>query len=255
MGEEFAGQWAILPAMVRYDRSLPANAKLVYAEIAAKANTKGYCYAHNRYFAELFQLKEDTISSLINKLARAGYIFIDLDAGRGNNDKRRIYLTGKPYDFTGKMSDKGIGFKTDTGKMSGAVSDLKPGPLENNNLKLNTPYIPPEGGAPPPPKPKKPRKAPADWEPEIFERFWKAYPRGEGKQAAKRAWNKLKPDADLRRRMAKALQLQLDTPDWNGGIFPHASTWLNGRRWEDEVREAARVSAAERQNGVYERWS
>ena len=35
---EFTGQWAILPARVRYDRSLPANAKLIYAEIAAKIN-------------------------------------------------------------------------------------------------------------------------------------------------------------------------------------------------------------------------
>ena len=113
------GQWAILPAAVRYDKHLPANAKLIYAEIAAKINEEGYCFASNSYFAERFGLKEDTVSGLVRRLADAEYISIDLDSSRQNRDKRRVYLTGKPYDFTG-----GIGKKSDTGKKSGTVSDL-----------------------------------------------------------------------------------------------------------------------------------
>ena len=237
------GQWAILPAMVRYDPHLPPNAKLIYAEIAAKINEEGYCFAHNRYFAERFKLKEDTVSSLIKRLADNEYIKLDLDTSRGNMDKRRIYLTGKPYDFTGKISEEGIGFKSGTGKISEGVSDLNPGLIENSNLKLNTPYSPPEGDGTPKPK-KKGRRADykerPDFEPDIFDDFWKAYPRGENKQAAIRAWDKLKPDAELRHAMALGLKRQLKSPDWQQGFgIPHASTWINGRRWEDDLNKAA----------------
>ena len=71
------GQWAILPAAVRYDRKLPANAKLIYAEIAAKINEEGYCFASNRFFAERLGIKEDTVSGLVRRLADAEYIVID----------------------------------------------------------------------------------------------------------------------------------------------------------------------------------
>lgn len=256
--ENSGGQWAILPAMVRYDPHLPPNAKLIYAEIAAKINEEGYCFAHNRYFAERFKLKEDTVSSLIKRLADNEYIKLDLDTSRGNMDKRRIYLTSKPYDFTGKISEGGIGFKSGTGKISEGVSDLNPVPLENNNLKLNNPYNPPAGeGTPPKKKKRKPEhKDRPDFEPDIFDSFWSAYPRGENKQAAIRAWDKLKPDAELRHAMAVGLKRQLQSPDWQQGFgIPHASTWINGRRWEDELGKAVPnyPEIPERQGG-YEQW-
>ena len=72
----FTGQWAILPARVRYDRTLPANAKLIYAEIAAKINEEGYCFCYNQYFADRFGLKPDTVSSLVKRLEDADYIQI-----------------------------------------------------------------------------------------------------------------------------------------------------------------------------------
>ena len=215
------GQWAILPAMVRYDPKLPANAKLIYAEIAAKINEEGYCFASNRYFAERFKLKEDTVSGLVRRLADAEYISVDLDTGRQNRDKRRIYLTGKPYDF------QGIGFKSDTGKISGTVSDLNPGPIENNNIK-NTPPKPPKGG--------KREKTVAAWEPEMFDRFWALYPRHEAKKDARDAWDSLKPDRDLMFTMGAALKQQLKSDDWKRGIgIPYAVRWIKKRRWEDEV--------------------
>ena len=66
------------------------------------------------------------------------------------------------------------------------------------------------------------------------------YPRGENRQRAVKAWDKLKPDDAMIDTMARALVRQKASPDWQRGIgIPHASTWLNGRRWEDEIgREA-----------------
>lgn len=71
-----------------------------------------------------------------------------------------------------------------------------------------------------------------------FERFWKLYPRKVGKDKAEKAWAKLKVDTALFNRMGTALAAWSKSPDWtkDGGQFiPHAATWLNGKRWEDEL--------------------
>lgn len=240
---EFTGQWAILPAMVRYDKSLPANAKLIYAEIAAKINESGWCFCQNKYFAERLGIKPDTVSSLVKRLEAAEYISIDVDPTRINADRRRIYLTSKPYQFG---EPGGIGFKSGTGKKSDTVSDLNPIPIENNNLKYNPPIAPQgaeraaDGDDKPKPKPKRKRAAKAvpDWEPEMFERFWALYPRGEDRQGAVREWDKLAPDRELMQTMSAALRRQMESEDWRRGIgIPYACRWISKRRWEDEKRE------------------
>ena len=45
MRENGPGYWAVIPAEVRYDDALPANAKLLYGEISSLCDQKGYCYA------------------------------------------------------------------------------------------------------------------------------------------------------------------------------------------------------------------
>lgn len=55
-GERRPGYWAVLPAKVRYDKTLRPNAKLLYAEITALADARGYCWATNGYLAELFEI-------------------------------------------------------------------------------------------------------------------------------------------------------------------------------------------------------
>lgn len=70
-----------------------------------------------------------------------------------------------------------------------------------------------------------------------FAEFWAEYPRKEGKSAAAKAFARLKAGDTLRATMIEALRAQKQAPQWlaDGGRFiPHAATWLNGRRWEDE---------------------
>ena len=74
-----------------------------------------------------------------------------------------------------------------------------------------------------------------------FERFYKLYPRKQNPQAAKQAWKKLAPSADLQEQILTALAKQATSIDWlkSGGQFiPHPASWLNGRRWEDELPAA-----------------
>ena len=66
------GYWAVIPATVRYDPALPPNAKLLYGEITALSNAKGYCYAQNRYFSALFGLSDRSVCRLLAALAKGG---------------------------------------------------------------------------------------------------------------------------------------------------------------------------------------
>ena len=72
----------------------------------------------------------------------------------------------------------------------------------------------------------------------FFSDFWKKYPKKVNKQKAVAAWHKIKGDPDLAAKIMAAVDLQKQTRDWKkeGGRFiPHASSWLNGRRWEDDL--------------------
>ena len=71
-----------------------------------------------------------------------------------------------------------------------------------------------------------------------FEVFWSAYPKKRAKAAAMRAYQKIRPDAALLATLLAAIERQKASRDWqkeDGQFIPHATTWLNGQRWEDEV--------------------
>lgn len=71
---------------------------------------------------------------------------------------------------------------------------------------------------------------------EAFETFWKAYPRKAGnKSKAFDAFRKADVSLDT---MLSAIERQKRSAQWSkdGGAFiPHPATWLNGKRWNDEL--------------------
>ena len=72
-----------------------------------------------------------------------------------------------------------------------------------------------------------------------FEKFWSVYPRHEGKQDARKAFDKLKVDDALLETMVNAILKQKQSEQWSEPRYiPHPSTWLNGHRWEDEPTRA-----------------
>ena len=71
----------------------------------------------------------------------------------------------------------------------------------------------------------------------LFERFWKCYPNKVGKDAAKKSFDKRKPDDELLGQMMAALENQKASDKWtkdNGQYIPNPATWLNQGRWKDE---------------------
>lgn len=78
-----------------------------------------------------------------------------------------------------------------------------------------------------------------------FGTFWQAYPRKDGRQAALKAWLKAAPDIDMQRTIAADIERRSRSSQWlkDGGQFiPMASTYINGRRWEDGFVERPRLS-------------
>lgn len=78
-------------------------------------------------------------------------------------------------------------------------------------------------------------------EPPGFAEFWQEYPNHAAKANAVKAWVKV-PIA-THPEIMMAVELQKRSPAWlkDGGQYvPHAATWLNGKRWEDQVAEPGR---------------
>ena len=95
---------------------------------------------------------------------------------------------------------------------------------ENKKLKTITPHTPRGGKS-------------ADTS-ELFNEFWTAYPRKVGRQNALKAWEKLKPDKETFSVIMSGLEKQKKCGDWHRGgeqFIPHPATWINGKRWEDEI--------------------
>lgn len=230
MENDKPGYWAVIPAKVRYDETLRPNAKLLYAEITALANAEGYCWASNERIADWYGISPKTVGSLIRQLAQHGYVTVELLHDATNAITGRRIWIDRPEDNAPPLLKN-----EDTPLKNEDTPVLKNGE-DNNTRANNNPPKAPQGG----PRVKKPKKKgrkkeklACDWEPEIFERFWNAYPRGEGKAAARWAWDELKPDRKLMMEMSDALTRQKKTEEWRRGVgVPWAVRWLTERRWE-----------------------
>ena len=85
--------YSILPANIRYDNRLTANAKLLYCEITSLANAKGFAFAHNDYFASLFGVSDKSISRWLKQLEDLGYIKIEYILN--DLSQRKIFIETK----------------------------------------------------------------------------------------------------------------------------------------------------------------
>lgn len=186
-------------------QSLPENWTYTISGLAAKAGTG-----------------KDQIRAALRELERVGYLIKD-----------------QAHDPSGKFTGN-VFILQDEAPLSEKPSTEKPSTvfptLQNidiQSMDIHTPPISPPGGK----HRKRELKETADWKPERFEAFWKFYRinvRCEDRQAAIRAWDKLKPDNALIARIGRALEKQIASESWQAGIGkPYASTYLNRRRWED----------------------
>ena len=73
-----------------------------------------------------------------------------------------------------------------------------------------------------------------------FAEFWAIYPRKAGKGEAEKSYSKINPSMELHKKILKAVQVACTSRQWrrdNGQFIPYPATWLNQRRWEDEIQD------------------
>lgn len=240
------GYYAIIPADVRYDPDLRPNAKLLYGELTSLCNQKGYCWATNDHFSELYGLSVGTISRLISQLESKGYIRCEMVA-TDKGSERRIYA--------------GVFLV-----QQGGVDEKRKTPLDENdkggldeivkqNNKINNTKEPPKApqGAASEKKEKRQRrqKSVPSWRPEKFEGFWNAYPRDEARIKAVEQWDRLSQDKELMDRyggdeeallleIARGLKRHLESREWQENVgIPYAFRWLRDRRWTEKTKRPA----------------
>ena len=90
--EDKKSYYAIIPANIRYDKNLRDKAKLLYGEITALCNEKGYCWATNEYFANLYGVSKTTVSTLISELIENNYIYSEIIYKEGSKEILNRYL-------------------------------------------------------------------------------------------------------------------------------------------------------------------
>ncbi len=73
---------------------------------------------------------------------------------------------------------------------------------------------------------------------EHFDRFWVEYPRKVARKKCLGIWRSLKLTTEQAERVIGAVRCYTRTDQWqkdDGRFIPHPSTFLNQRRWEDEI--------------------
>lgn len=111
--------YAVIPGDVRYAQ-IPGNVKLLYGEISALCNERGYCWASNQYFAELYEVHKDTISKWVKILTDHGFIRYEVV----NKNERKIWLSHAPS------------VEGDSTKEQGGVAPKSKG--DSTNVRHNT---------------------------------------------------------------------------------------------------------------------
>ncbi len=202
--------FAILTADVRYDKTLKPLARLLYAEITALCNKEGYCWAGNQYFADLYEVDKNTVSGWIGQLKTRGYITVQLEYKEGTKQILNRYI---------RINGEGIHKIIDTSlqKDGYPINEIIEVNKTINNTFNNTVN-----------------------NKDYFSQFWDFYPRKAGKEAARKAWEKLQPNEELMTLIANNIKERIDKGEWrkdNKSYILHASTFLNQKRWEDEVLE------------------
>ena len=231
--------YAIIPANVRYDKTLTPNAKLLYGEITALCNEKGFCWASNEYFSELYGVSKTSISKWISSLIERGYLQSEIIYKEGSKEILNRYLRIVKDPIEEKLN-------TYLTKVKDPIEEKLNTPIEeklkdnntyiNNTMNNTYEYTYMSDGV----EKAEPVK---DYE-EKFNIFYKAYPKKVAKTKVLSWFRSNKPKDDLFELMMKKLEVFKKSYNWNkdnGQYIPNPTTWLNQKRWEDEIEIATNL--------------
>ena len=204
---------------------------------------------HDDYYDRLQRLTDEEVGHLFRQLML-------YHAGRKNEMTDFIGMEGLAFDFISNDIDRMEEKRTDaseTNRLNGLKGGRPKNPTKPNETEENRTKATETEENPTKPYKDKEKDKEKDTEKEnakkkklecaeLFTEFWAAYPRKTSKAEAQKAFEKLNPDREMLETMIAAIQRQKNTSQWQEERFiPHPSTWLNQRRWEDEVKDEPAV--------------
>ena len=200
--------------------------------------------------ASICDVGKDAVRTSLQELEDCGYLTrTQRHNENGHFSQNEYIVTDTPEAGGARLQGSGRAAQAPLSGYPSTDEPLTDNPTQQNKDCTNTPYSPPKGDGESTVSKKRasrrsaPKPAP-DWKPERFAGFWEYYPRGESKQAAIRAWDRLQPSDELIDTMAHALRRQMESESWRAGVgIPYASTWLNNQRWTDAPKRPAAASA------------
>lgn len=208
MGEP--NYYAVIPANVRYDHDLIPNAKLLYGEITALSNQKGFCWASDSYFSNLYSVSKATIQNWLKSLETAGYIGREVKYKDGTKQIESRYIRILVYPTQEKLS-------TPTQEI-----------LRENTTSINTTNT---------------GQSHDDPKPTIlddFEELWKLYPRKRGKQSAFKAYKRALKKGTTNKQIQTGIMGYInDIHHEHIGqeYIAWGGTFFNQERWADYLDE------------------
>jgi hypothetical protein len=211
----------------RIIRECGATPYVVFHVLLCHADHKTYkCDPSIRRIARLACISPNTVRAGLSRLAEKGFVKIKRrhEPGKKESDCHEFTLVGVVQKLNHLDMCGGSKIEVQVVQnLSRGGSKIEPEVLSNEVLsnEVNTPPNPQGGNS------------------DHFDEFWKAYPRHSDKKKAIRAWKKLRPSDELRQLILASIEQHKKTRQWKDGIIPHASTFLNGERWEDEVGNGA----------------
>ena len=209
--------YIFIPAEVKNCKELKPNEKIIFGEITSLCNKKGYCWAGNHYFAELYGVSKRSVSRYINRLKSLNFITINMIRDANKNVISRII----------KINDNPIE-KTDYTSGQNCLAPIDR-TVQYNNTVNNTSIK---------------EKI------ELFEIFWRIYDKNISKKTAKEKFIKLAIE-DCKKCVEVVSNYVKSTP--NKTFRKHVSTLLNQECWNDEivVVEECGVNNKGIQSGTY----
>ncbi|RCI88654.1 helix-turn-helix domain-containing protein [Lactiplantibacillus plantarum] len=205
--------YAIIPASVRYDNNLPGKASLLYGEITALCNQKGYCWASDSYFANLYGVSKQTIQNWLKALENNGHIVREVIYEEGTQKILHRYIKILVYPTQNNLH-------TPTQNNLGVNNTSINTTVNNTSNKKHS-----AANATPLVQLKK-----------DFEEIWKEYPNKQDKGRAfnhYKAWRKKSVNhnnAYLFERL-RLYKKHLAANPWKSPM--NGSTWFNGRFTDD----------------------
>ena len=211
--------YAIIPATVRYDKDLTPNAKLLYGEITALCNEKGFCWATNQYFAELYNVSKMSISNWIKQLTHKGYISTEIIYKEGTKEILHRYIR-----ILGEGSKDILDTPTQDILDTPTQKNLKDNNTGFNNTVINNK--------------KNNTSDKKNMLESEFELLWKSYPRKQGKAKAFKSYEKArKNDSVSYERVQKGIDnyiRYIEIHRVGEEYVKHGSTWFGNECWEEE---------------------